>query len=314
MLKKTFKTLLPKILLLTAFSFLVPLAASAQEKEELNVMAAGDSFLKSWNVTLFNIASQEHMTYNRKSTGQRSIDTYTYFSFNKKINEDQKISLRVPFTFNTSGQNKYGDHLHSDFKLQDIHLSYALYDLGYIGDVDLSGNFKVYLPTGDYSRDSGMIAKFRFETFFEYSFGQYSSISYGIKPDIFWQSRTATFNYDTPTYNDGNYKFDPRSTNKLAELEHFVELVLDINKYFSFKPRIGFDEAWYYSSNIEDLDGRHSTKAFYQVAFSIRPVRGINFLVGFSNRTTLQSNKGKDIAFGQPENNQYFVMTNAYLF
>lgn len=303
-----------KTLLILVISLLFPLFSMAQEREELNVMAAGDSSPRSWTMTLFNITSQEHMTFNKEATGQRSFDTYTYFSFNKKINEDQKVSLRIPFTFNTAGQNKYGDHIHSEFNLQDIHISYAMYDLGYIGDIDLAGNLKVYLPTGEYSKNSGMIAKVRFETFFDYSIGQYSYISYGVKPDIYWQSRTATFNYDTPTFTDGNYRFDPRSTNKLAEIEHYIELGLDINKYFSFKPRIGFDEAWYYSSGVEDLEGRHTTKGFYQVAVDIRPVRGISFLVGFSNKTTLSSNKGKDVRIGLPENNQYFVMTNAFLF
>lgn len=304
-----------KNLLLVLVCCLLPQLSFAQEREEMDVMAAGDSAFRSWRMSLFNITSLENMTYNREATGQRSYSTYTYLSFNKKINEDQRFSIRVPFTFNTSGQNKYGDHQSSEFNLQDLHVSYALYDLGYIGDVDIAGNFKVYLPTGEFSRKSGMVAKFRFETFFDYAFGNYSYISYGVKPDFYWQSRTANFNFDSNVNpNTGFYYSDPRQTNKLFEVDHYLEVVFDINKYLAFKPRIGFEETWYYSSAVEDLEGRHNTKGYYQISFNIRPTRGWSFLVGMTNTTVLTPSKGREVFIGQPENTQYFVMTNGSLF
>ncbi|AHZ84886.1 hypothetical protein AB1A81_10815 [Bdellovibrio bacteriovorus] len=295
------------------FSCLAPFA-QAQEREESMVMSVGDTLRRNWNFTLFNVVSQANMKPGKEQTDGRSQDSYTYISMNYKVNADEKASLRVPFIFNTAGQNEYGDQVKSETMLSDVHLVYSMYDLGYIGDIDLSGNAKVYLPTSEFSQDSGLIAKFRAELYLEYSIGRFSSISYGIKPDYYWQSRTASFNYDMPQFDDGNYVSDPRQANKQASLEHFLEVVADINKYFSFKPRIGIEEDWYHSSTIEGIEPRHVTKAFYQISLGIRPVRGISFLVGATNTTTLNSYRGKDIAFGQPENTQYFVMTNAFLF
>nr|BFD63371.1 hypothetical protein BdHM001_20520 [Bdellovibrio sp. HM001]BFD67257.1 hypothetical protein HAGR004_22790 [Bdellovibrio sp. HAGR004] len=289
--------------------------AFAQEREESMVMSVGDSLRRNWNFTLFSVVSQANMKPGKTQTDGRSQESYTYISANYKINADQKLSVRVPFLFNTAGQNAYGDQVKQDAELSDIHIAYANYDLGYIGDVDLAGNAKLYLPTSKYAENSGMIAKLRLEMFFDYSIGRFSYISYGIKPDFFWQSRTASFNNDIPQFPDGNYVTDPRQTNKQASLEQYLEVAADINKYFSFKPRIGLEEDWYHSSAVEQLEARHVTKAFYQVAFAIRPpMRGLNFLVGATNTTILNSYRGKDIAFGQPENTQYFLMTNAFLF
>lgn len=303
-----------KALALTLSLSLYSPALLAQEREESLVMSVGDSLRKNWNSTLFSIVSQDNMSYGKEQTEDRSLSTYTYISLNYKIDSDRRVSLRVPFLYNTAGQNRYGDQIDSEMKLNDIFFVYNMSDLGYIGDVDLAGNFRVYFPTSEAAQNTGMIAKFRAEVFFDYSIGRFSSISYGIKPDYYWQQRTATFNSDTARFDDGNFVRDPRSTNKQAELEQFIELNADINKYFSLKPRIGLEEAWYHSSAAEDLEGNHVTKAFYQAAVSIRPARGINFLVGMTNTTILNSNRGKDIQWGQPENTNYFVMTNAFLF
>lgn len=306
--------MLKKALALTlALSCFAPFAP-AQEREESLVMSAGDSFKRNWTVTFFSIASVSNMSFGKKATGDRSIDSYNYFGFNNKIDADTKFSVRIPFLFNTTGQNEYGDQENSNMELQDIHLAYSKYDLGYIGDVDISGNVKMYLPTSAYSQNSKMITKIRLEAYFEYSIGRFSSVTYAIKPDIFWQSQTAYFNPDTPQYDDGNFKKDPRSTTKQYALEHYVEAVLDINKYFSAKPKVGFVEDWYYSSEVEQLEGSHVTKVRAGMGLEMRPLRGVTFTLGFQNQTTLGSYKGKDVAFWQPENTQYSLMTNAFVF
>ncbi|WII71709.1 hypothetical protein QJS83_14665 [Bdellovibrio sp. 22V] len=305
-----FKKALALTLALSCFGTL----AQAQEREESMVMSVGDSLRKNWNVTLFSIASQANMKPGKTETAGRSQDSYTYFGINYKIDSDRKASLRLPFLFNTAGQNEYGDQVKSEFQLSDIHIAYSMYDLGYIGDVDISGNAKLYFPTSKYSENSGMITKLRLEAYFEYALGRFSSITYGIKPDFYWQSRTASFNQDIPQFDDGNYVTDPRQTNKQYSLMQTIEVVADINKYFSLKPRVGFDEDWYYSSDVEDLEGSHVTKAFYGLGLEIRPMRGLTFTVAMENSAILNSYRGKDIEFFKPENIQYSLMTNAFLF
>lgn len=298
-------------LILSCFGTLV----HAQEREESLVMSAGDSFKRKWSATLFSIASVSNMSFGKKATSEsRAVDSYNYIGFNHKIDADTKFSVRIPFVYNTAGQNEYGDQVASVMDLQDIHFAYSKYDLGYIGDVDISGNMKVYLPTSEYAQNSKMVAKLRLEAYFEYAIGRFSSITYGVKPDIFWQRQTAYFNPDTPQFDDGGYKKDPRGTTKQYSMEHYLEAVLDINKYFSVKPRAGFDEDWFYSSDVEALEGNHVTKVKMGLGLEVRPMRGLTFTLGVQNQTTLGSYKGKDVAFGQPENTDYSLMTNAFLF
>lgn len=306
-----FKKALALTLLLSCFGPFV----HAQEREESLVMSAGDSFRRKWNATLFSIASVSNMTFGKKVTSEaRAVDSYNYIGFNNKIDADTKFSVRIPFVYNTEGQNQYGDQLSSVLDLQDIHFAYSKYDLGYIGDVDVSGNVKVYLPTSVYSQNSKMVARLRMEAYFEYAIGRFSSITYAVKPDFFWQRQTAYFNPDTPQYNDGNFKKDPRTTTKQYSFEHYIEAVLDINKYFSLKPKAGFDEDWFYSSDVEELEGNHLTKVKAGLGLEMRAMRGLTFTLGVQNQTTLGSYKGKDVVFGQPENTQYSLMTNAFLF
>lgn len=306
--------MLKKALALTlAFSCLASVS-HAQEREESSVMSAGDSYKKNWTATLFSIASVSNMSYGKEQTDTRSLDSYNYIGLNYKIDADTKASVRIPFTYSTAGQNKYGDEVASVMDLQDVHFAYSKYDLGYIGNIDISGNVKIYMPTSPYSQASKMVTKLRFEAYFEYSIGRFSSITYGVKPDIYWQRQTAYFDPETPQYNDGNFKKDPRTTTKQYALEHYVEAVIDLNRMFSLKPKVGFDEDWAYSSSVEELEGSHRTKLRAGVGLEIRAMKGLTFTAGVQNDTTLGSFKGKDVSYMQPENTQYSVMTNAFLF
>lgn len=299
-------------IVLLVFSF--GSAVQAQEREESLVMSAADSFRKNWNMTFFSIASVSNMSYGKKNTAARAFGSYNYFGLNHRLNPDEKVSLRIPFLYNSTGQNEYADHVRQEVKLHDVIVAYSMSDLGYIGDVDLSGNVKLYLPTSRFSQTQEMIAKLRFEAYFEYSIGRFSSITWAVKPDIFWQSRTAYLNEDTPVWEDGEFRRDPRSTNKRYSLEHYVELVVDLNRYFAVKPKVGFDEDWYYSSEVEKLEGNHVTKLKAGLGLEIRPVRGFTFTVGMQNSTSLNSYRGKDVAYFQPENTEYSLMTNALVF
>lgn len=296
-----------------AFSCLGTLSY-AQEHEESLVMSAGDATGRKWNVTFFSIASVPNMSFGKSATGERSLESYNYFGLNYKIDSDTKFSICVPFSYNTAGQNEYADNVASVVDIQDVHFVYKKYDLGYIGNIDISGNIKAYLPTSEFAQNAKMIMKLRLEGYFEYAVGRFSTITYAVKPDIYWQRQTAYFNSDTPQYEDGSFKKDPRATSKQYALEHYLEAAMDINKYFAVKPKVGFDEDWYYSSDVEGLEGSHVTKVKAGVSLETRPMKGLTFTLGFQNATTLGSFKGKDVAYWQPENTEYTLMTNAYVF
>lgn len=286
--------------------------------QEANVISISEIKKSNFSTSFFSIISINNMKPGKdqpQHLSERLFDSYEYLSVNYKLNTDSKASLRLPFLMSTAGMNEYGDQKPGKIALSDIHFAYSNYDLGYIGDIDLAGNIKLFLPTSAYSQAAKTIAKLRFEGFFEWKLGRYSSLEYAVKPDIFFQSQTAFFNAeDIPQYEDGTFMRDPRSTNKQFSLEHYLQLNMSLNKYLTLTPKIGFDEDWYYASAAEQLEGGHVTKCRVGLGLLIRPLRRVNFTLGVQNDTPLGSNRGNDIAFFQPENTQYSLMTNAFVF
>lgn len=309
--------MLKKILsLAVASTFLAsPAFAAILDADDAALSTSISGRANDWSLTFFSIASVSNMKPGKEEKSNRSVDSYDYLSVNYKIDSVQKASMRLPWYFNTAGNNEYGDEVTSDFALADIHFVYSNYDLGYIGDVDLSGKVKAYLPTSKQSQNQGLITKIRFEGYADYQITRSLSVAYVAKPDIYWQSRTASLNDTIPMYDDGSfYVTDPRQTNKQFGLEHYLQFQYDINSMFSVTSKTGFNESWYHTSNVEELDGSHTTALRLGVDVWIRPMRGLSFTLGMSNDTMLNSYRGQDVKIWQPFNTQYSLMTNAYVF
>lgn len=280
----------------------------AQEREEALVMEAGSS-LHKYSVTLFSLSS---MDAKRFEYDNPSAFSYTYLGLNYKIDSQTKWALRVPFLIDFGGKNEYGDTLQTDARLHDVHLAYVWYDLGYIGDVEFNGSLKYYLPTSERAQDSKTLGSVRFELYSFYPVGRFSGFQYVAKPQVYLQTQKAYFDNSVPAAQYG-YR-DPRRTNKIADFEHFIEFVGDINRYFSLKPKAGFDETWYYASESENLAGSHSTKGKLGLGLEIRALKGWNFTVGMENEFYMESYRGRDINPFLPENVSYTLVTNGFLF
>lgn len=290
-------------------------AAVLDGEDSLNSVSMSAGKFKDWSSSFFSVASVSNMRPGKSTKEPRSVDTYDYLSLNYRIDSSVMASLRLPFVFNSAGVDEYGDKVTSNFAMHDIHFVYSNFDLGYIGDVDLAGKAKVYLPTGQASQARKTISRLRLEGYADYVFARSWMIAYVAKPDIYWQSQTATLDSTMPQFEDtGIYKSDPRRTTQQFGLEHYIQLQWDINPMFSLSTKTGFDEGWYHSSAVEELEGDHTTSFRLGLNLWIRPVRGLSFSLGISNDTRLNSFNGKDIAFVEPFNTQYSLMTNAYLF
>ncbi|WP_413581910.1 hypothetical protein [Bdellovibrio sp. HCB288] len=267
-----------------------------------------------WSLTFFSVASQSNMKPGKTESGTRSVESYDYFGIRYKLNADERVALNLPFNYNTSGQNAYGDTVTSNFSLNDVHFVYSNYDLGYFGPIDYSGKVKLYLPTSKNSQNSGTITKLRLEGYADWQFAHSWSIAYVAKPDFYWQSQTASLNDQIGYRDDGMFFSDPRRTNKQFGLEHYVQLEWSLNEVFQVSTSVGFDESWYHASTVEQLEANHTTTFRSRVGFWIKPARGFSFTLGMGNDTMLTSgSRGEDVQFWQPQNTQYSLMTNIYV-
>lgn len=288
--------------------------ASAFAQTNASAMSFEDSIStgpKVWSGSLFSIAS---VTSNQLDRGASSVGSYDYISFNRRLDPDSKVSIRVAFLYNTAGFNKYGDNEKQDMSLQDLHFVYSHYDVGTIGDIEVAGNLKLYVPTSQSSQRSKMITRFHPEAYFFLPIGRFSGLTYAFKPDYYVQSQTAYYDDTTPTRPDGSFVTDPRHTTKMGSLEHYLQLDLDISKRFGFQVKAGTDEDWYYGSDAENLAGGHVTYAKLSAGFEIRVMRGLNFLLFVENKPMLATYKKENVAFFRPQDNSVVLMTNAYLF
>jgi hypothetical protein len=288
--------------------------AFAQAETNMSAMSFEDSIStgnRAWTSSFFSIAST---TSNQIDRGATSVGSYNYVSVNRRLTPDAKFSIRIPFVYNTSGFNKYGDYESQNTSFQDLHFVYSHYDIGTIGDVEVAGNMKLYLPTSDSSQRQKMITRLHPEAYFFLPIGRFSGLSYVVKSDYFVQSQTAYYDNTTPTRADGSFVTDPRHTTKMASLENYFELDLDITKLFGFQVHAGFDEDWYYTSNVEGLTGGHITYGVLQAGFEFRPMRGLSFLLFVENKPMLATYRNENVAFFRPQDNSLVLMTNAYLF
>ncbi|MFP5520637.1 MAG: hypothetical protein ACLGGX_12090 [Bdellovibrionia bacterium] len=302
--------------LLAILGFLISAqVAHAQEDIERRMGIEGGG--SAWTYSFFSIASVETSVLDE---GGASVGSYNYFGSSYRIDSDSKFGIRVPFLFSTAGFNRYGDNNAQEARISDVFLAYSLYDLGYIGPVDLSGTFKVYLPTSEFSQNQKMITRLRFDLYAEMAVGRFSTLNYVVKPDIYIQSQNAYFDPLTKTFPDGVYVTNPIRANKQAELEHYLELVADYNKYLAIKPAIGFEETWYHESKAENIKARHNTSAKLSLGFEIRPTRGLTFTLGISNKPRLTPTRNRagvvteEVALFRPKDNEIYLMTNAALF
>ncbi len=117
------------------------------------VVSSSSGKFKDWSLSFFSLASRPNMEEGQKEQDDRSIFAYNYFSVNYKVDSVQRYSLRLPFGYQSPGYNERGENKSEEFQMQDVHFVYSNYDLGYVGDVDLSGKVKFYLPTSKSTLD-----------------------------------------------------------------------------------------------------------------------------------------------------------------
>lgn len=242
-----------------------------------------------------------------------SVDTYNYLALNRKLTKSTRVSVRIPWLYNTPGY-RGSQYMESKTQLHNVHVNYSDYDLGYLGAWKVSGTGKLYFPTSEFSKVQRTIAQLRGEFFFDLPVGQYSTLKYVSKPEYHFQTQKAYIDTTIDQDNEGRYVRDPRRTNKEAVLEHYLELNGDIKKGWKAKPKVGFIDEWSYGSESEKLDSRHVTYGVAGFGIEWKPSRSFNTTLGIENKTKLNEGRAdRHSNLFQPENNTIFLMTNATL-
>lgn len=283
---------------------LISINAIAQNADMINSSTSSfdDQQPKAFSITLFSLGGYDDKQFHNADPSMDFFDNYV--SFNYKINRDFRISARPAFGYSTAGINTYGDKVENKMRTRDFSLVAKFSNLleDYISaEFDLSNQFRLYLPTSDASKDSGMIARLRYELETKYHFNRGVNVRYYAKPSYFFQRSTVYLDNSNP-----NRPNSVKTTSKI-DIEHGGELNYDLNKVFALKPGFEVQEKWSNSSAAEFKDEYHACTIRTQLGLEIAPSRNLNFTIG------IQSTKDLILTDKDAETG-YTLMTNATLF
>jgi hypothetical protein len=267
---------------------------------------------KPIKVSFFSLASVKTADYDR---GGASVGSYNYLGASYKLDRESQVAFRYVFYHDTAGykfnpSKMKEENIGHTTTPGDSYFSYSRYDLGDWGGWSLAGQGRVYLPSSQYSRASGMVTQLRVETYLDHGIGKYSNFNYTVKYDYMVQSKAAHLDEDVPRYSDGTIPDRAVRGTKQMKLEHYFDLDWSLHKMLSFRPRVGFEETWYNSSKEENIDARHDTVVKTQVGFEFKPMRSLSFNLAMENQTSV-ANRKDPVAFGRPEENSWVLITYA---
>ncbi len=271
-------------------------------KEDVTLDKTTDLIDKSFSVTFFSLGGITDQQF--KSAGPSTEFFDNFISFNYKINHDFRISARPAFAYSTAGTNSRGDTVTNAIRARDFSFvakwSNLLED-SLSTSLELANQFRLYLPSSDFSKDSGMIARLRYELEGRYSMARFSNFRYYAKPSYYFQRSTVYLDNSNP-----RYPYSVKTTPKI-DLEHGGEFSFGLSKMFAVKPGFEIQEKWSNSSVAENKDEYRSSMIRTGVGLEIRASRELNFTVGIdSNRDLIAVNKTPETA--------YTIITNVALF
>ncbi|HRK08440.1 MAG TPA: hypothetical protein PLZ57_11775 [Pseudobdellovibrionaceae bacterium] len=254
----------------------------------INTSAEGLSKARLWfnearrnfSSGFFNFATAP-MKYTNLGGGQ--VFTYNYLSLEYRLGRQQKISFRPVFMYAFAGTDDRGFYRDESFQWGDAFINYTHYDLFNLPfDFDVISQLKVYAPTGNSSRDRGMLTRIRPYFIASRVMAPRWSLNLHFQPDYYINERTSYLNERGFVYTNRHYGY-----------EAFAEVNYRINRYFAAAGSFGHDQMWSHPSvangqsefRNEELRADASVSVFYKGLISavgvsqkhdvLRPRRGL---------------------------------------
>ena len=247
--------------------------------------------------------------------GGTSIGAYNYLGASKKIDSNDQIGLRYVFYYDSAGYkfnpSKLRDEpVNHQTDIGDPYFTYSRYSISKFSDWNLSGSGRIYIPLSRFSQATKTVTQLRTEFFFDRPLFKFSNFNFSNKTDYFVQTQKAYLDNETPRRDDGTVVPSAIKGLKQWNTENYIEIDANLSRKFSFKPRLGFEDSWYYGSAEESVAPRHDTDLKSQVGFDYRAAKSLSFTVSMENRTALLNRKDA-VAIGRPEDNRWIFVTYA---
>ncbi len=287
--------------LAAALIFSFPALAQFSEQEADSTSRYGDTekekdgryelLGRQFDMTFFSIASTE--TDSANDRGGR-INTYNYFTFSSYVGLDYKAIIRIPFTYGTAGTDRFGGSKNNkpEFGMGDVILGLRNPDLLYLPwDMSVYWEGRLYLPTSEHARDSGLIGRVSNKMIFSKVFNRHFEIDLSEEQAYYHQSRTVY-----PMSFEDEYGFmaeDIPIATKRFEFSHAFSVWGKFNPETGLGYRIGMDDSFFNKSEAENKY-RAPDRTLYmgpQARFAISDK--VNFIFGYGDRVDREKNRSE---------------------
>ncbi len=265
-----------------------------------------------YKFSFFSLAGGRAVDTNRGGT---SVGVYNYIGVSKKIDANDQIGFRYVFYYDSAGYKFNPSKLREDYvghqtETGDPYFSYSRYSIAKFSDWNLSGSGRIYLPLSRFSQATKLVTQLRSELFFDRPLFKFSNFNISNKTDYYVQTQKAYLDGDAARRDDGTFPSSAVKGTKQWNTENYIEIDANLSKKISLKPRLGFEDSWYYGSAAENIEPRHDTDFKSQLGLDYRAAKSLSFSVSMENRTALLNRKDA-VALGRPEDNRWIFITYA---
>lgn len=274
---------------------------SVQESDGVNKLR----FIgKTWNTNFFSLASTET---DKLGEGSGRLSTYNYLTFATYVGNSYRLGLRLPFQYNTAGQDRFNGEKQneSELFLQDIILSLQKYDLAYLPwDLGLYWEGRIYLPTSQNSIDSKMITRLRNDFILSKVFTKYFEMEYVNKFNYYVQSRTT---YPNSFEDSDGFRVSTISSTKRIFLDHWLQAWGKVTPEIGLGWKIGGEDTYWNESDAENKHkpGERKWKTGPSVRFPLTD--NANFILSYDD--VVDRENAKDLGKFQATNTQFTLLS-----
>lgn len=278
--------------------FLGPNSFAQESTSRVDVDASSNDH-SAWGLSAFALTAASRQAVNE---GGASVFTYAYPSLNYRLGYGQKFALRPVFLIDTYGKDDRGFMKNNQARTGDMRFVYSNYNMIRYGDYTTFGGSSYYdYPTSESSLERKIYGKLSGWYQLSRIITPRFSLIYNIKPELILNSRSSTRN--------GRFN----NNNMLAEWDHYLEAVYDINRTFAPVASIGYRHQFWQA----DPGGSRArlNEDYFKSGFGswITVNRRIRFLALVQNEVNLRARNGIGLYRDENSETDFVLLTFASL-
>lgn len=261
---------------------------------------------REFDINFFSLAAME--TDKANDSGGR-VSTYNYFTFSSYAGLSYKALIKVPFSYGSAGTDRFNGAKNNkpEWALQDLILGLRNPELLYLPwDLSLYWEGRLYLPTSDHSRESGLIGRVTNKMIFTKVFNRYFESDLTEEYDYYHQSRSS-YSMDFEDEYGFTAKDVPLLTRRFG-FSHIFSVWGKFNPETGLGYQVGMEDNFYNKSTAENRYRApdRTLKMGPQARFALNDK--VNFIFSYADQVDRLNNRAE---FGKflAKNTQFVLLS-----